>query len=142
MQGFADGMKSKKTALDNAGKALADSLIKTLKAELKIHSPSKVAAGLGSYTGQGFIDGIEDQVGAARDAMQKLVEMPRPQLAMAVGAENLRLHDEYNYTSNRRYTFEAVTELDGREIARSTAEYTEDELERRRRNSERIKGRR
>lgn len=142
MQGFADGMKSKKTALDNAGKTLADSLIKTLKTRLKIHSPSKVAASLGSYTGQGFVNGVEDQVSAARDAMQKLVEMPRPQLAMAAGAENLRLHDEYNYTSNRSYRFEAVTELDGREIARSTAEYTEDELERRRKNSERIKGRR
>lgn len=142
MQGFANGMKSKKTALDNAGKTLADSLIKTLKTKLKIHSPSKVAASLGSYTGQGFVNGVEDQVKAARDAMQQLVEMPRPQLAMAAGAENLRLHDEYNYTSNRTYKFEAVTELDGREIARSTAEYTEDELERRRRNSERIKGRR
>jgi len=142
MQGFADGMKSKKTALDNAGKTLADSLIKTLKTRLKIHSPSKVAASLGSYTGQGFVNGVEDQVRAARDAMQQLVEMPRPQLAMAAGAENLRLHDEYNYTSNRHYTFEAVTEIDGREVARSTAEYTEDELERRRKNNERLKGRR
>ena len=142
MQGFADGMKSKKTALDNAGKTLADSLIKTLKTRLKIHSPSKVMQGLGSYTGQGFVGGVEDEVKAAREAMQRLVEVPQPQVAMAAGAENLRLHDEYNYTSNRSYRFEAVTELDGREIARSTAEYTEDELERRRKNSERIKGRR
>lgn len=142
MQGFADGMQSKKTALDNAGKALANSVISTLKSQLQIHSPSKVMASLGAYTGQGFIDGIEDQVSAARDAMQNLVETPRPQLAMAAGAENLRLRDEYNYTSNRHYTFEAVTTLDGREIARSTAEYTEDELERRRKNSERMKGRR
>ena len=142
MQGFADGMQSKKTALDNAGKALANSVISTLKSQLQIHSPSKVMASLGAYTGQGFIDEIEDQVSAARDAMQNLVETPRPQLAMAAGAENLRLRDEYNYTSNRHYTFEAVTTLDGREIARSTAEYTEDELERRRKNSERMKGRR
>jgi len=142
MQGFADGMKSKKTALDNAGKTLADSVIKTLKAKLKIHSPSKVMQGLGSYTGQGFVGGVEDEVKAAREAMQRLVELPQPQVAMASGAENLRLSDEYNYTSNRHYTFEAVTEIDGREVARSTAEYTEDELERRRRNSERIKGRR
>lgn len=142
MQGFADGMRAKKTALDNAGKTLANSLINTLKTKLKIHSPSKVTESLGSYTGQGFVDGVEDQVGAARAAMQKLVETPRPQVAMAAGAENLRLHDEYNYTSNHSYRFEAVTELDGREIARSTAEYTEDELERRRKNSERIKGRR
>lgn len=142
MQGFADGMQSKKTALDNAGKALANSVISTLKSQLQIHSPSKVMASIGSYTGQGFVNGVEDQVRAAREAMQNLVETPRPQLAMAAGAENLRLHDEYNYTSNRYYTFEAVTTLDGREIARSTAEYTEDELERRRKNSERMKGRR
>lgn len=142
MQGFADGMQSKKTALDNAGKALANSVISTLKSQLQIHSPSKVMASIGSYTGQGFVNGVEDQVRAAREAMQNLVETPRPQLAMAAGAENLRLHDEYNYTSNRHYTFEAVTTLDGREIARSTAEYTEDELERRRKNSERMKGRR
>lgn len=142
MQGFADGMQSKKTALDNAGKALANSVISTLKSQLQIHSPSKVMASIGSYTGQGFVNGVEDQVRAAREAMQNLVETPRPQLAMAAGAENLRLRDEYNYTSNRHYTFEAVTTLDGREIARSTAEYTEDELERRRKNSERMKGRR
>ena len=142
MQGFADGMQSKKTALDNAGKALANSVISTLKSQLQIHSPSKVMESIGSYTGQGFVNGVEDQVRAAREAMQNLVETPRPQLAMAAGAENLRLHDEYNYTSNRHYTFEAVTTLDGREIARSTAEYTEDELERRRKNSERMKGRR
>ena len=142
MQGFADGMQSKKTALDNAGKALANSVISTLKSQLQIHSPSKVMESIGSYTGQGFVNGVEDQVRAAREAMQNLVETPRPQLAMAAGAENLRLRDEYNYTSNRHYTFEAVTTLDGREIARSTAEYTEDELERRRKNSERMKGRR
>ena len=142
MQGFADGMQSKKTALDNAGKTLANSVINTLKTQLQIHSPSKVMASIGSYTGQGFVNGVEDQVRAAREAMQNLVETPRPQLAMAAGAENLRLRDEYNYTSNRHYTFEAVTTLDGREIARSTAEYTEDELERRRKNSERMKGRR
>ena len=142
MQGFADGMQNKKTALDNAGKALANSVISTLKSQLQIHSPSKVMASIGSYTGQGFVNGVEDQVRAAREAMQNLVETPRPQLAMAAGAENLRLRDEYNYTSNRHYTFEAVTTLDGREIARSTAEYTEDELERRRKNSERMKGRR
>lgn len=142
MQGFADGMKSKKTALDNAGKTLADSVINTLKKKLKIASPSKVMKGIGSYTGEGFVAGVEDEVKAAREAMAELVETPSPQMAMASGAESLRLRDEYNYTSNRHYTFETVTTLDGREIARSTAEYTEDELERRRRNNERLKGRR
>lgn len=142
MQGFADGMKSKKTALDNAGKTLADSVIKTLKAKLKIHSPSRVMKQIGTYTGEGFVGGVEDEVRAAREAMAKLVETPSPQMAMASGAESLRLRDEYNYTSNRHYTFEAVTNIDGREVARSISVYTEDELERRRRNEERLKGRR
>lgn len=142
MQGFADGMKSKKTALDSTGKTLADSLIKTLKAKLKIKSPSRVMKSIGQYTGEGFVNGVDDEVRAAREAMARLVETPAPQLAMASGAENMRLDENYNYSSNRHYTFEAVTTLNGREIARSTAEYNEVELERLRRNSERLKGRR
>ncbi|MBE6005589.1 MAG: hypothetical protein E7238_00190 [Sarcina sp.] len=142
MQGFADGMKSKKKTLDSTGASLADSLIKTLKQKLKIHSPSKIATMLGSYTGQGFVNGVEDEVAAARAAMARLVETPEPQMAMAAGAESLSLNEKYNYTSNRHIVIETPVLLDGREIARGTAEYTEAELERRRRNSERLKGRR
>lgn len=142
MQGMADGMRSKKKTLDSAGKSLADSLIKTLKTKLKIKSPSRVMAQIGSYTGEGFVNGVSGEVRAARDAMQSLVEVPDPQLAMARGAMAMELRDDYSYTSNNVYRFEAVTTLDGREIARSTAEYTETELERLRKNSERVKGRR
>jgi tape measure domain-containing protein len=142
MQGMADGMRSKRKTLDNAGKSLADSLIKTLKTKLKIKSPSRVMAQIGSYTGEGFVNGVSGEVRAARDAMQSLVEVPDPQLAMARGAMAMELRDDYSYTSNNVYRFESVTTLDGREIARSTAEYTETELERLRKNSERMKGRR
>lgn len=142
MQGMADGMRSKRKTLDSAGKSLADSLIKTLKTKLKIKSPSKVMAKIGSYTGEGFVNGVSGEVRAARDAMQSLVEVPDPQLAMARGAMAMELSDDYRYTSNNVYRFEAVTTLDGREIARSSAEYTEVEMERLRKNSERMKGRR
>lgn len=142
MQGMADGMRSKKKTLDSAGKSLADSLIKTLKTKLKIKSPSRVMAQIGSYTGEGFVNGVSGEVRAAREAMQSLVEVPDPQLAMARGAMAMELSDDYRYTSNNVYRFESVTTLDGREIARSTAEYTETELERLRKNSERMKGRR
>lgn len=145
MQGFADGMKSKKKALDNTGKALADSLVKTLKAKLKINSPSRVMKQLGSYTGRGYIDGVENEVAAARQALARLVETPEPRHAMAAGAERMELRDDYDYPSagtGRKIVIEAPVVLNGREIARATAEYDEVEYERRKRNEQRAKGRR
>lgn len=142
MQGFADGMKSKKKTLDSTGKDLAKSLVDTLKKKLQIHSPSKVMAQLGSFTGQGYVNGIEDEVAAARAAMQKLVEVPQPQMAMAAGAERMSIDESYRYHSDRRYVIETPIMLDGREIARGTVEFTEEELNRRARNRDRLKGKR
>ena len=142
MQGFADGMKSKKKTLDSTGKDLAKSLVDTLKKKLQIHSPSKVMAQLGSFTGQGYVNGIEDEVAAARAAMQKLVEVPQPQMAMAAGAERMSIDESYRYHSDRRYIIETPIMLDGREIARGTVEFTEEELDRRARNRDRLKGKR
>ena len=142
MQGFADGMKSKKKTLDSTGKDLAKSLVDTLKKKLQIHSPSKVMAQLGSFTGQGYVNGIEDEVAAARAAMQKLVEVPQPQMAMAAGAERMSIDESYRYHSDRRYVIETPIMLDGREIARGTVEFTEEELDRRARNRDRLKGKR
>lgn len=39
------------------------------------------------------------------------------------------LSDEYNYRGNITYTFVVTSELDGKEIAKATAVYTQDELE-------------
>lgn len=39
------------------------------------------------------------------------------------------LSDEYNYRGNVTYTFVVTSELDGKEIAKATAVYTQDELE-------------
>lgn len=142
MQGFADGMKSKQKTLDSVGKDLAKSLVDTLKKKLQIHSPSKVTKGLGSDTGRGYVEGVENEVAAARAAMQKLVEVPQPQMAMAAGAEQLSIDESYRYHSDRRYVIETPIVLDGREIARGTAEFTEEELDRRARNRDRLKGKR
>lgn len=145
MQGFADGMKSKKTALDNAGKSLADSVIKTLKTRLKIHSPSRVARGLGSFVGEGFALGMDREREAVERSAERLLQLPevrRPAPAFNYGSEALALNSDYEYSADRTYVIEVPVTVDGREFARATGKYNETELERRRRNSERLKGRR
>lgn len=145
MQGFADGMKAKKTALDNAGKELADSVIKTLKAKLKIHSPSRVAEDIGSFFGRGLAVGLNEERSAVERSTDRLLDIPqirRPAPAFSYGSEALSLDERYDYSSKREYVIEVPVVADGREIARVSARFTEDELERRRRNEERLKGRR
>jgi hypothetical protein len=69
-----------------AAQALARQAIEAMRAELDIHSPSRVMAGLGEFTGQGFAMGIEDSVGSVMNAMDSIIEATRaPVEAYAMG---------------------------------------------------------
>lgn len=50
------------------------------------------------------------------------------------------LSDEYNYRGNVTYTFVVTSELDGKEIAKATAVYTQDELEKLEKRKKRRQG--
>jgi hypothetical protein len=81
MAGLASGiMGSAKTVVDAMGGAVRGA-IDSAKRLLGIASPSKVFAGLGAYTGEGFAQGIEDQTGSAQQAMAALVEPPETPLS-------------------------------------------------------------
>lgn len=68
-QGFIQGLKAKKKALTAEMKSLANSLVTTVKKELKIHSPSRVFQEIGQFTGQGFINGVKSTQKAANKAV-------------------------------------------------------------------------
>ena len=58
VRGFADGMKANKHLIKSAANSIANTAINTLKNNLEIHSPSKVTEKIGSFVGQGFVNGI------------------------------------------------------------------------------------
>jgi phage-related protein len=75
-----------------------------------------------------------------RNAAEALVTIPQvaaPKLAMAYGGE---LISDYSYTNSAEYIIEVPVLMDGKEIARVSAPYTQAELTRRETRDSRKKG--
>jgi hypothetical protein len=111
-----------------------------IEAKAKIASPSKVTTKLGGYFGEGFVNGILDYVKPAWNAAQSLVSIPNvatPKLAVAYGGE---MSADYDYYRNAEYIIEVPLTVDGKEFARATASYTQDELNKRQTRDSRKRG--
>lgn len=129
-RGFANGMLSQLGLIQRAANKMAAAADKAVRAKAKIHSPSKVADGLGSYWGEGYVNGILSNVRDAWNAAEQLVSIPQvatPKLAMAYGGE---LAADYNYSNSSEYRIEVPLTVDGKEFAKATATYTQNELNR------------
>ena len=134
MEGFVKGMNSKAKSLKGASKKLALSIVSTFKKYLKIHSPSKVFATLGRYIGAGLINGLERIAGKVQSATEGLVTLPdirvpTPALATPVGSLAYSgVSEGLTQVPESEYVIIVPVELDGREVARVTAPYTQREL--------------
>jgi tape measure domain-containing protein len=129
--GFANGMRSQLGEIRSAAAEMAIAAQKALEAKAKIDSPSKVTTKDGQWWGQGYANGMMDKVNTVRKAAEKLVSIPQvstPKLAMSYGGE---LATDYNYTNNAEYIITVPVTVDGKEVARVTAPYTQAELSRR-----------
>lgn len=62
-QGLLKGLESKQSALNKKAADLGRKLVQAMKKELKIKSPSQVAAGIGINVGLGLAGGLASQVG-------------------------------------------------------------------------------
>lgn len=139
--GFAQGMLSCLGTIRNAASQMAAAAEAAVRAKAKIQSPSKVAAGLGEYWGEGYAEGLSDSIKRVWNAAQNLVSVPNlatPNLAMAYGGE---LSGDYSYFRNNEYVIEVPLAVDGKEIARATAKYTQSELDTQHTRNERKYGR-
>ena len=138
--GFANGMLSMLGIIQRAAAKMAAAADKAVRAKAKISSPSKVASKLGSWWGEGYERGILDNVKNVWDAAEKLVSIPSvatPDLALAYSGE---LSSDYEYSRRADYTIEVPLTLDGKEVARATASYTQDELDKRQQRNDRKHG--
>lgn len=140
-QGFALGMKSQLSSIKSAAAAMAAAAEAAVRAKAKIHSPSKVFGKLGTYTGQGYVNELAAMVKEAWKVAKDLVTIPSvqtPDFAMAYAGE---LSSDYSYSASREYTIEVPLSVDGKEFAKATASYTQDELEKRNVREDRKHGR-
>lgn len=142
-QGFVKGLtsKSNKKALNKAAKDLANILTKAVKGKLKIHSPSRVMKSLGVYVVKGFINGITSMANTLDKTMDSIITVPDFNNLAIAGDVGGSLNSDYEYYTRAEYTVVVPVELDGKEVARVTAPYTEAELNKRQTRQQRKLGR-
>ena len=139
-RGFAAGMRSCLGQIRSAANEMVKAANKAIRAKAKIKSPSRVTKALGGYYGEGYELGILDMVRDAKRAAEKLVSVPTasvPTLAMAYEGG---LSSEYDYYRQNDYTIEVPLTVDGKEFARATAKYSQEELNKRTTRDNRKKG--
>lgn len=139
-KGFALGMRSCLAEIESAAARMAIAADKAIRAKAKIHSPSKIATADGRFVGKGFANGILDMVKTVWNAAEKLFNIPTiatPDLAMAYSGE---LVSDYDYYRQSEYTIEVPLSVDGREFAKATASYTQDELDKKQKREDRKHG--
>lgn len=142
-KGFVKGLtsKSNKKALNKAAKDLANILTKAVKGKLKIHSPSRVMKALGVFVVKGFVNGISSMANTLYKTMDSIITVPNfNNLAIAGDVEG-SLNSDYDYYTQAEYTIIVPVDLDGKEVARVTAPYTEAELNKRQTRQNRKLGR-
>jgi tape measure domain-containing protein len=142
-KGFIKGLtsKSNKKALNKAAKDLANILTKAVKGKLKIHSPSRVMKSLGVYVVKGFVNGISSMANTLDKMMDSIITIPNFNNLAIAGDVGGSLNSDYDYYTQAEYTIIVPVDLDGKEVARVTAPYTEAELNKRQTRQNRKLGR-
>lgn len=145
-RGFANGMSSMLGTIRSIAAQMAAAANAAIAAKAKIGSPSKVTDQFGRWYGQGFVNGIKSMTGKAWDAAEKMINIPKAnglelcgEFASAFGSGALGV--EFEFERNNLYTIEVPVYIDGREVAKATAPYTEEELNKRNVRDNRKKGR-
>lgn len=93
ISGLVKGINSMIGAVQSAISRIANKVTTGVKKALKIHSPSRVMAELGGYTGQGFVNGIEGMIPAAGRVADDLASKAN------VGISN-GFNDSLNFTAD------------------------------------------
>lgn len=144
-QGLASGMRATLGTVRSVAAQLAAAADAAIRAKAKIHSPSKVSEESGSYFGQGWVRGILSKVKEAKQASEDLfripdIAVPHLELAYGTSGRTMELNDDYDYSRRRYIYIEVPVNLEGREIAKASAEYMEDEQNKIRTRDDRKRG--
>ena len=137
--GLANGMASQLGRVRSVAAQLASAAERAIRAKARIHSPSKVSQALGEYWGTGYALGISSMVQSTRKAAERLVTVP----TLAAGPDlsyHGSLEQDFDYYRNAQYTIQVPVTVDGREFARATATYTQEELNKRQTRDGRKRG--
>lgn len=142
-RGFAAGIKGKGAvgAVQTAASYVANVAKKQAAKAGKVHSPSRVMMQIGRYFTEGFAVGIKSGAKDVARATRDMVSIPSvrsPQLDLALaGSGSMSASVQYGLSnvktdildalSSRPIVVQPSVEIDGRQVAKTTAVYMQDE---------------
>lgn len=96
VQGMIDGIRSKQAALEKEVRELERKAERAVKAEAKIHSPSRVWMKIGSYMGEGLAIGIGKSSSKVVSASNGLASVSADALSAAINSINQSISDDWD----------------------------------------------
>ena len=143
--GMARGINDGAPSARSAALRLANSISSTINNALKIHSPSDVTWDSGEYVTEGLAGGMLDKIKAVKNAASRIAAaaVPTGYISRAAERAGEYMADmSYSYAGDVETTHVIVVplEVDGREFARATATYTQEELNNREKLNRYIRG--
>jgi hypothetical protein len=139
-KGFAAGMRSCLSEIKSAANEMVKAAQAAVEAKAQIASPSKLFFSEGEFVGEGFANGIEAQQRAVWKAAEEMVAIPTVAMKDFNGTFAGELSDELEYYGNAEYIITIPFDIDGREFARATAVYQQNELDRIQAHASRLRG--
>lgn len=136
-QGFAAGLLAAEDKVRAAAAHLASIAAEASRKALDEHSPSKVFRKIGEFAGQGMAIGIRSMAQDVEKAADQMIAVPEMAIASLDG---FTLPDGSFEQSSRDVLIEVPIELDSRIIAKGTAAFVKEELDRRDKISVRLAG--
>jgi len=146
-QGLARGIDAGANSAMAAARRVASSVATTMRNSLKIHSPSRVTEEIGEFTAEGVEVGMLNRLQKVKTVANRIADAMLPQESISsrmayAGYTPSSVSMENTFSSSATYTIVVPVEMDGREIARATATYTKEEIEKQERRNNRMHGRR
>lgn len=164
MQGFVNGMESQRSSVMATASSIANSAANAISSALDIGSPSRLLKKFGAWGGEGFANGLESAKTLVLKAVNTLTQIPQGirigdifdtgnmkfafaggmsiESDVTFGFDDLKTQfkELKEAIENRPIQLDNSFTIDGREFARSTATYTQSELDRRQTRNNRKNG--
>lgn len=143
--GLANGINAGAPSAIAAANRLANQVAATMNSALKVGSPSRVTRKIGGFTTEGFALGLLDDVSEVKRAAAEVAvaAIPTGYISRSIASAGSRVSDlcfEYEGDVSASYTIIVPLEIEGREVARATATYTQEELEKKEKLNKYMKG--
>ncbi len=132
--GLANGINAGAGAAIAAANRVANQVASTMRNALQVHSPSRVTKEIGGYTTEGFVEGLLEDIRDVKEAALKLGRTAMPSYGGSgrvayAGGYNPGYESGFGGRVGASYTIIVPVEMEGREIAKATAVFTQEELD-------------